>query len=70
VVFTIGVFFISATADAVLLEHHGEFWWSGIYGFFALFGFVACLAIIVVAKFVLGPLLQRDEDYYKRRTPA
>jgi hypothetical protein len=70
VAFIIGGFFISAIADAVLLEHHGEFWWSDIYGFFALFGFVGCLAIIVVAKLVLGPLLQRDEDYYKRRKPA
>jgi hypothetical protein len=61
---------LSALTDAFLLEHHGEFWWSNVYGFFALYGLAGCLAIIAVAKLIVGPLLQRDEDYYKRRRPG
>jgi hypothetical protein len=61
---------VSIAADAVFLggEGHGEFWWSRIYGFFSLFGFFGCLAIIVFAKLVLGPWLQHEENYYRRRT--
>jgi len=57
---------VSIIADAVVLVGgaHGEFWWSHVYGFFSLFGFVGCLAIVAAAKFVLGPWLQRNENYY------
>lgn len=68
--FVLGGFVAAAVADAWFLEveQHGEFWWSQVYGFFSLFGFVGCLAIIVFAKVVLGPWLQRNENYYQRRT--
>jgi hypothetical protein len=68
-VFVFGGFLIAAVADAWLLGavHHGEFWWSHVYGFFSLFGFIGCLAIMLIAKFVLGPWLQRKENYYHRR---
>lgn len=45
---------------------HGEFWWSHLPGFFALFGLGACLALIFFAKAFLGRWLQRKEDYYRR----
>ncbi len=32
-------------------------------GFYAVFGFIACVAIIVISK-LLGYLLKRKEDYY------
>ncbi len=32
-------------------------------GFYALFGFVSCVAIIVISK-LLGFVLKRREDYY------
>jgi hypothetical protein len=62
------VFLIAALADAVFLgaQQHGELWWSGISGFFALFGWSGCLAIILLTKYVLGPWLQRHENYYDR----
>lgn len=70
-VFVFAGFVIATVADAWFLgaEHHGEFWWSHLYGFFSFFGFFGCLVIIVVAKLVLGPWLQRKEDYYTERHP-
>jgi hypothetical protein len=64
------VLVVSIAADALFLggERHGEFWWSHLYGFFSLFGFFGCLAIIVFAKVILGPWLQRKENYYQQRT--
>jgi hypothetical protein len=68
--FIFGGLLVASVADAWFLgaEHHGGFWWSHVYGFFSLFGFFGCLAIILVAKLVLGPWLQRKENYYHRRT--
>jgi hypothetical protein len=48
----------------------GEFWWPHLYGFFALFGLLGCLAIMLLAKHVLGPWLQRDENYYDKGRSA
>ncbi|MGH7827611.1 MAG: hypothetical protein ACREQ7_20835 [Candidatus Binatia bacterium] len=68
--FLFGGFLISTVADAWFLgvEYHGEFWWSHVYGFFSLFGFIGCLAIMLVAKFILGPWVQRNENYYHQKT--
>jgi hypothetical protein len=57
---------LSLASDAVFLrgEGHGEFWWSHVYGFFSLLGFVGCIATILVAKFLGEVWLQRKEDYY------
>ena len=55
--------------DLLLESGHGHtvFPWSGIAGFFSLFGFVGCLAIIGVAKLLGHYWLQRKEDYYDKR---
>jgi hypothetical protein len=37
--------------------------WFGFYGFY---GFVACVLLVLVAKYVLRPLVKRGEDYYDR----
>lgn len=42
----------------------GHFFWEGILGFGALYGFISCVLIIVVSK-ALGHLgLMKPEDYY------
>ncbi|HEU4344586.1 MAG TPA: hypothetical protein VFU31_23775 [Candidatus Binatia bacterium] len=66
-----GGFVVAAMADAWFLagEHHGEFWWSDVYGFFSLLGFFGSLAIMLIAKVVVGPWLQRGEDYYHGSNP-
>jgi hypothetical protein len=43
-------------------EH--EFWWSHLGIFFALLGFIGCVAIIYIAKWLGRYWLQRKEDYY------
>ncbi len=37
--------------------------WFGFYGFY---GFVACVLLVLAAKYILRPLVKRDEDYYDR----
>jgi len=38
--------------------------WEAWPGFYAVFGFVACVILVLVAKYVLRPLVKRDEKYY------
>ena len=42
---------------------HGHFTVEGIFGFFAVYGFASCLAMVVGAK-LLGFLIKRPDDYY------
>ncbi len=49
-------------ADAGSGEAHG-FAFESWPGFFALFGFIACVALVLAAK-ELRKLLMRSEDYY------
>jgi hypothetical protein len=47
----------------LLFKVKGYFGIDGWLGFGAGFGFLACVAMVLVAK-VLGWFLKRDEDYY------
>ena len=44
---------------------HAETAWEGLPGFYAIFGFVACVALVLAAK-QMRKILMRDEDYYDR----
>ena len=59
--------FLAVLAATVLVELavtlHPHFSVESLFGFHAAYGFLACLAMIVVAK-GLGVLLKRRDDYY------
>lgn len=46
-----------------ILHRHVEHSWEGYTGFYALFGFVACVTLVLIAK-LLRRILMRREDYY------
>jgi di/tricarboxylate transporter len=48
----------------VVIHKHAYFSWEDWPGFYAIFGFVACVLLALVAKYILRPLLKREEDYY------
>ncbi|MCX8026256.1 MAG: hypothetical protein N3A62_00170 [Thermodesulfovibrionales bacterium] len=43
---------------------HGHFWFENLPAFGSGYGFISCLLIIILAKFILAPLLGKKEDYY------
>lgn len=45
------------------VDMHGEFHVEHFYGFYAVYGFIAYVTLIFVAKF-LRKILMRREDYY------
>lgn len=44
---------------------HAESSWEGFPGFYAIYGFVACVILVLAAK-QLRKVLMRKEDYYDR----
>ncbi|PLX68366.1 MAG: hypothetical protein C0602_09300 [Denitrovibrio sp.] len=34
-------------------------------GFYSVYGFVACVVLVLVSKYILRPLVMRKEDYYE-----
>jgi len=62
--------FLAVLALTVLAELvvtlHPHFGADALFGFHAAYGFLACAAMIVVAK-LLGALLKRPDSYYEAR---
>jgi uncharacterized membrane protein YhdT len=63
------VVFVLALVVLVALDsvvaHHPRFGVDGTFGFGAWFGFVSCVALVVLAK-ALGAVLKRPDTYYDR----
>jgi hypothetical protein len=48
----------------IFVHKHPHFAWEGWPEFYCVYGFVACVVLVVVAKYILRPLVMRREDYY------
>ena len=46
------------------IHEHALFPWEEWPEFYAVYGFVACVVLVVAAKYILRPLVKRREDYY------
>ena len=46
------------------VKKHPYFPWEKWPEFYAVYGFVACVVLVLVAKYILRPLVKRREDYY------
>lgn len=49
----------------VFVPKHGRFRIEHLFGFYAFYGFLACVALVLIAK-QLRRILMRPEDYYDR----
>jgi hypothetical protein len=49
----------------VFVPKHGPFAIEHVFGFYGVFGFVACVALVLIAK-QLRRVLMRSENYYDR----
>lgn len=55
---------IVVAADFFIPREHAHYSWDHIPGFYALFGLLACLFIVVLAKTLGKKWLMKKEDYY------
>ena len=64
----LGFYIISAglfIAD-FFVHRHTVHPWEGFPGFYALYGFVACVLLVFISK-EMRKVLMRDEDYYEMK---
>ncbi|MES9993010.1 MAG: hypothetical protein ABW098_13715 [Candidatus Thiodiazotropha sp.] len=45
------------------VHRHIEMWWEKMPAFYALYGFVACVVLVIAAK-KMRTVVMRKEDYY------
>jgi hypothetical protein len=50
----------------VVIPKHEELSFAEWFGYYGIFGFVACVALVLAAKEILRRLVKRPEDYYER----
>lgn len=50
----------------LFIPKHPYFAYEGFPSFYATFGFVACVLLVLAAKFILRPIVKRREDYYDK----
>lgn len=58
------VFLIVLIVVDLFLTKHPFFPWEGYPFFYGAYGFVACVGLVLFAKYVLRPLVKRGENYY------
>ena len=59
-----GVLILLIITDFFIPRHEVHFFGDEIPGFWSLFGFIACVLIIVVSKWIGHLGLMQDENYY------
>ena len=64
--FAYGILVLLVAADFIIPRHEIHFFGDKIPGFWSLFGFISCVLIIVVSKWLGHHWLVRDEDYYDK----
>ncbi len=64
----VGACVILAGLDLVL-HRHVSHPWEAMFGFYAVYGFVACVLLVLLAK-ELRKVLIREEDYYDEAPPS
>ena len=49
-----------------VIHRHMMHPWEGLLAFYAVYGFVGCVVLVLIAKW-MRTFLMRDEDYYERQ---
>jgi len=59
-----GILVLLVMVDFIIPRHEVHFFGDKIPGFWSLFGFSACVVIIIVSKWLGKNGLMKNEDYY------
>ncbi len=58
------IFLLVLIVIDLFIHKHDFFGFDGYPSFYGAYGLVACILLVLVAKYVLRPLVMRREDYY------
>ncbi len=64
--FALRIFYVICgllVAAEIFIHRHTIHSWEGLFGFYAIYGFIACVALVLMAT-KMRKILMRDEDYY------
>jgi len=61
-----GALIILIVVDFIIPRHEILFFGDIVPGFWSLFGFIACVLIIIVSKWIGHMGLMKDENYYDK----
>ena len=61
-VFLLDIWFVFEHKHASF--EHGELPIETWFGFYSVYGFVSCVLLVMVSKYLLRPVVIRPEDYY------
>lgn len=64
-----GAILALTVAGQLFVQFHAYFKVDGWFGFYAIYGFVTCVAMVVGAK-LLGFALKRPDDYYAHESES
>lgn len=59
-----GALLISLLGIDLFISKHPYFPWEEWPEFYAVYGFVACVCLVLAAKYILRPIVKRKETYY------
>ncbi len=62
----VGAIVVGSVVAEQFAHHEHHYWFTDIPGYFVLYGFVGCVAIIYLSKWYGKYGVQRPEDYYTR----
>ena len=63
----LGLFYVSLLVLIImelLIPKDPHFSWEAFPSFYATYGFVACVGLVLGAKYILRSIVKRKEDYY------
>ena len=60
------ILLVSCAAEIAGVHLYSPSWWPLPFGYDIFFGFVSGWILIILAKLIMAPLLQRSENYYTR----
>jgi len=58
-----GLILLATLAAGLFVHQHEHFGWEDGFGFYAWYGFLTCVGMVVFAK-VLGIFIKRPDSYY------
>jgi hypothetical protein len=62
-IYALGAACVLSLVAELFVHRHAERPWEGVFGFYAFYGFTACVLLVLTAK-ELRKVLMRGEDYY------
>ncbi|MCP5372737.1 MAG: DUF2975 domain-containing protein [Hyphomicrobiales bacterium] len=63
VIYALGIACVVTFVLDFVIHRHVDHPWEALFGFHAIYGFCACVVLVLVAK-ELRKVLMRGEDYY------